>query len=138
MTPYEYLHFKSSITEKHLGIKIVEDSRLKDIKATQEMVDDMHHYVDTVIEERPDVSPLRGLNCPYCAIYNESFADDINCTGCPMDTAGDNCFHQGSTYNKCVEVVEDDNFDRTEIQDELLAFAIQFVSAHKDLYDPHS
>ena len=137
MTPEEYFKAKNIIIKDAIGIELLPDSVIVEMKPTKEMVDDLHAYINEVIEEGTETSLLRGWNCLYCAEYNNSYPNEIDCAGCPLDKAGDNCFKDGSTYRKCVDIIEADDFDRTDIKDMLLGLAINFVENHRDLYDPY-
>lgn len=84
MSVKKFIKKKNKIIKKIVGFNVTPKKQIKNIEAKEL---NMFNY-----------------HCPYCAIYNKSG----DCTGCPMDAAGNTCSNTGGTWDKAYKMVCDE------------------------------
>ena len=83
MTVVEFLQRKNEIIRDATGISLVPDNQIQ------------KYEHDGFLSMKND-----QYACPYCDMFFSN-----NCIGCPMDTAGNNCTNEYSTYNQVIDVI---------------------------------
>ena len=141
MNSIEYFTNKNKIIHEVTGFDLVPNNQLIDIPITKKMVEDMEEYVNSTSGRSTEkdgtvyltyfhyavVIHLTDKNCLYCGTYKSH-----NCKGCPLNDNNNNCFQEGSTYQRTVPLLGSLSVDRKRyIQDQLYDLAKEFVKAHK-------
>ena len=111
MTPIEYMHQKNALVKRVTGHTLIPEDQIVDVKVVELMPSEV----------------LSDINCPYCRVYRGI----IDCTGCPMDEAHNNCSDMNSTYQLC-DAAWNAHASQSD-KNELLALAIKYNESNKGI-----
>lgn len=132
----EFIEKKNSIIYDAVGITLVSDRFITDMKITENIMSAMNDYVRFSKEkfEKGKVYLNKDL-CPYCNVYLAA-AGVLGCTGCPLYDGGNGCLEVRSTYSRVTTAIKTLPYvRRVQIQKDLTSLAKEFISSNKHIME---